>query len=110
MRLSLGPAMIVGVLLTVPATVPTVVPKGATPAMPNAGAGQDAAAYPSYGRSLLLETTSETSANISFGDVDGDGTGPWSTACSSVTAMGAFGRRTTLARHRTARIQAASRT
>lgn len=65
--------MIVGVLLTIPATVPTAVPKGATPAMPNAGAGQHAAAYPSYGRYLLLETTSETSANISFGDVDGDG-------------------------------------
>ncbi len=30
--------------------------------------------YPSYARALLLESTSETSANISFGDVDGDGT------------------------------------
>jgi len=32
-----------------------------------------AAVYPTYERSLLLETTSETSANISFGDLDGDG-------------------------------------
>ena len=29
--------------------------------------------FPRYERTLLLETTSETSANISFGDVDGDG-------------------------------------
>lgn len=35
--------------------------------------GRATAAYPSYGRSLPLETTSETSANISFGDLDGDG-------------------------------------
>ena len=31
-----------------------------------------ATALPSYDRQLLLETTSETSANVSFGDVDGD--------------------------------------
>jgi FG-GAP-like repeat len=30
-------------------------------------------ALPRYERSLLLETTSETSANVSFGDVNGDG-------------------------------------
>src|SRR6185503_3324160 len=28
---------------------------------------------PRYERQLLLETTSETSANVSFGDVNGDG-------------------------------------
>jgi hypothetical protein len=65
--------MIVGALLAIPTTVLTAVQKGATPAVPNAGAEQDAAAYPSYKRCLLLESTSETSANISFGDVDGDG-------------------------------------
>ena len=32
-----------------------------------------APALPSYNRVLLLETTSETSANASFGDLDGDG-------------------------------------
>jgi hypothetical protein len=31
------------------------------------------AGFPRYDRSLLLETTSETSANISFGDLDKDG-------------------------------------
>ena len=31
------------------------------------------AAYPRYDRVLLLETTSETSANASFGDLNGDG-------------------------------------
>ncbi len=39
-------------------------------------AAMDAAAiveYPRYDRVLLLETTSETSANVSFGDVNGDG-------------------------------------
>lgn len=29
--------------------------------------------FPTFDRSLLLETTSETSANVSIGDVDGDG-------------------------------------
>ena len=29
--------------------------------------------YPRYDRALLLETTSETSANASFGDLNGDG-------------------------------------
>lgn len=38
------------------------------------GATQAAAQQlPSYDRTLLLETTSETSANASFGDLDGDG-------------------------------------
>ena len=32
------------------------------------------AEYPRYDRTLLLETTSETSANASFGDLNGDGT------------------------------------
>jgi hypothetical protein len=35
--------------------------------------GQRVAKYPTYQRSLQLEKTSETSANISFGDLDGDG-------------------------------------
>ena len=34
---------------------------------------QPPAALPRYDRALLLETTSETSANASFGDLDGDG-------------------------------------
>jgi len=42
---------------------------GAVPA----AAPPQATSYPSYQRALLLETTSETSANISFGDLDGDG-------------------------------------
>lgn len=29
--------------------------------------------FPSFNRALLLEPTSETSANVSFGDIDGDG-------------------------------------
>jgi hypothetical protein len=33
----------------------------------------DAAALPRYERRLLLETTAETSANVSLGDLDGDG-------------------------------------
>jgi FG-GAP-like repeat len=33
----------------------------------------DAASLPRFDRALLLETTSETSANISFGDLNGDG-------------------------------------
>jgi VCBS repeat protein len=36
-------------------------------------AGQGTPTLPRYDRSLLLETTSETSANVSFGDVNGDG-------------------------------------
>jgi len=32
-----------------------------------------AVSYPTYDRVLLLETTSETSANASFGDLNGDG-------------------------------------
>jgi hypothetical protein len=47
-------AVLVGALLTIPTTVSTE-------------------GYPSYKRFLLLESTAETSANISFGDVDGDG-------------------------------------
>ena len=31
------------------------------------------AIYPAFGRALLLETTSETSANVSIGDLNGDG-------------------------------------
>lgn len=33
----------------------------------------DTVSYPTYDRVLLLETTSETSANASFGDLNGDG-------------------------------------
>ncbi len=33
----------------------------------------DVASLPQFDRTLLLETTSETSANVSFGDVNGDG-------------------------------------
>ncbi len=36
-------------------------------------AATSAVEYPRYDRALLLETTSETSANASFGDLDGDG-------------------------------------
>lgn len=55
---------------------------GAHPA-PSAQAGRDAAArgeaqtgtqtYPRFDRALQLETTSETSANVSVGDLNGDG-------------------------------------
>ncbi len=39
----------------------------------HAGAPQGTAGLPRYDRSLLLETTSETSANVSFGDLNKDG-------------------------------------
>src|SRR5918999_617069 len=45
---------------------------------PDQPAGLDAATvpadtFPTYDRVLLLESTSQTSANVSIGDVDGDG-------------------------------------
>ena len=42
-------------------------------ALATAFAGADAQELPRYDRTLLLETSSETSANASFGDLDGDG-------------------------------------
>jgi hypothetical protein len=38
-----------------------------------AGMGTDTASFPRYDRALLLETTADTSANVSIGDVNGDG-------------------------------------
>lgn len=38
------------------------------------GAAQVTMEFPRFDRELLLETTSETSANVSFGDLNGDGT------------------------------------
>src|SRR5512133_1623533 len=35
--------------------------------------GVAADTFPNFDRTLLLETSSETSANVSIGDVDGDG-------------------------------------
>ena len=48
---------------------------GATsaPIAPDATDAPDARELPRYDRTLLLEITSETSANASFGDLDGDG-------------------------------------
>ena len=42
-------------------------------ALPAQGAALDSARLPRFDRVLLLETTSETSANVSIGDVNGDG-------------------------------------
>lgn len=64
MRVPLGAMVLGGTLIAAGAGVPARGPHDAGPAP---------SAYPSYDRSLLLETTSETSANISFGDLDGDG-------------------------------------
>lgn len=41
--------------------------------LPVATSAQTTSRLPSYTRRLLLETTSETSANVSIGDLDGDG-------------------------------------
>ncbi|MEP7324830.1 MAG: hypothetical protein ABI836_02680, partial [Gemmatimonadota bacterium] len=41
--------------------------------LPVAVVAQQPDRLPSYDRQLLLETTSETSANVSIGDLDGDG-------------------------------------
>jgi len=65
-------ALILGlVLMTVSPSIPDT--RASSDAVAQFPAGANSQSFPRFDRALLLETTSETSANVSIGDLNGDG-------------------------------------
>ena len=74
MRLPLAPTTGLSALIIMLAAQATPPPRISIHPTPETVLTHGVPGFPIYERSKLLETTSETSANVSFGDVDGNGT------------------------------------